>query len=324
MKEVFPNIDKVDLKIIKALEQNSRMPSKAIAKLASVNEHVVAYRIERLVNSGLINKIYCIISRGALFPVGYRVFLRFQNLSAEKEKAIVKRAVDCGFVNWVALCRGHWDMVISLFVNNPKHFMQLFSEMIAGFEDFIQEKEIVSYYEVFNFNRAYLYGGNPIEMQEYDGEFRQKQIDELDKKILNQLSANSRLSFIEMAQKFNASPDTIRNRIKQLEKQKILLGHGVLLNLEKIGYSTYLVLLNFKNLSKTREKALRSFTMQHPNVIWWLSSIGAYDLSLELEASEKKLDEFIVILREKFWDIIKNIEILTLRESLKYTYVATD
>ena len=321
MAAEFFALDKTDRKIIAALEENSRQSNKAIAKKARANEHVVAYRIQRLINEGIIKKIYCVINRGALFPIGYRIFLRFQSLSAERENALIKRLVECKYTNWVVSCRGRWDMIVSMFVKDPNHFMSLFKETIAGFEDFIQEKEVVSCLTFSDFNRAYLYGGQPVEMVEYDGKFSQTKVDSLEQKILEQLSTNSRLTLIEMAGKFDVSPDTIRNRIKKLEKEKVILGHGVLLNLKKLGLGYYTILLNLKNLSKEREKAFRDFALQHPNILFWIRTIGVYDLNIELEIEEHKLDGLIVELRNKFGDVIKNLEVLSIVEEFKYTYL---
>ena len=315
----FFNLDKTDKKIIAALEQDSRQPNKAIAKKAGVNEHIVAYRIQRLLEEGVVKKIYCIVNRGALFNVGYRTFLRFQNLSTEKEKGLVKRAVECKYTCWVSLCRGHWDMVISMFVDNPNQFMSLFSKIISGYEEFIQEKEIVNYLELIDFNRTHVYGGDPMAMAEYDGKSNAIEIDELDQKILEQLSTNSRLTLIEMSKQFLVSPDTIRNRINGLEEKKVILGHGVLFDLKKIGIGYYVMLLNLKSLSKARQQSLYNFALQHSSIMCWIKTIGAYDLNLDVEIEEQKLDALVAELRNKFGDVIKNIEILTIKDEFKYT-----
>ena len=318
--DVF-KLDALDKRIIAALEKDSRQSNKAIARSVSANEHIVAYRIQRFFQLGIVKKIYCIIARGVLFPVGYRVFLRFQSLSPEKEALLAKRATECKYTNWVVACRGHWDMIITMFVNDPAHFMRIFSGITSGFEDFIQEKEILSYLEMIDFNRTHLYKGEPCEMVEYDGKFRKKDVDSLDIMILEQLSTNSRLPLIEMAAKFKVSPDTIRNRIKKLEDDKVILGHGVLFDLPKIGLSYSNVLLTLKNLTREREKALKNFALQHPNIIFWIKAIGAYDLALELEIEESKLDDFVTELRNKFGDVIKNLEVLSIRKEFKYTYL---
>jgi len=320
-KETVFRLDKADRKIIAALEHDSRQPNKAIARSAGISEHVAAYRIQRLFDEGIVKKIYCIINRGALFNVGYRVFLRFQNFSEEKEKELLRRAIECKYSCWVVLCRGRWDMMVSMFVDDPDHFRRLYNEMVSGFEDFIQEKEVVNYLELMDFNRAYIYGGQPVEMAEYDGKFRKIAIDGLDHKILSQLSANSRLPLVEMASKFAVSPDTIRNRIKRLEEQRLILGHGVLFDLKKIGITFYNILLNLKDITGVRRRALYSFAIQHPNAVFWIGTIGAYDLIIELEIEDSRLDGFVAELRNKFGGIIKNMEVLTVKETFKYTYL---
>jgi DNA-binding Lrp family transcriptional regulator len=51
-------LDRVDTKIIAALDQNSRQSNKAIAKKTQTNEHVIAYRIQKLISEGIIQTGY--------------------------------------------------------------------------------------------------------------------------------------------------------------------------------------------------------------------------------------------------------------------------
>ena len=47
-------------------------------------------------------------------------------------------------------------------------------------------------------------------------------MDELDRKILNALIENSRLTFRQVAKKTGVSVGTVLNRVRQLEKEKII------------------------------------------------------------------------------------------------------
>lgn len=321
MLEMFVfKLNKTDKKILLALEENGRYSNKKISSLVSLNEHVVAYRIKRFFDSGFLRKICAIVSRGALFPVGYRVYLRFQNLSSENEEKITKRTAENKYVSWAATCTGHWDMIISMFVNDPNHFLVQFNEIIAGFEDNIQEKEIINYLEIIDFNRTYLHGAEPKQMIEYNGKFQKEEIDFVDRKILSELAGNNRQTLIELGKKAGVSPDTIKNRLDKLEKRKIILGTAFFIDYEKIGLNLYVILLNLRNLSPKREKELRNFSLQHPNIIFWIKTIGRYDLNLEIESTETELNEIIYNLRQKFGDVIKNIEVLSTKTSYKYNY----
>lgn len=315
-------LDKTDLRILAALEENSRQPNKAIARKLGINEHVIAYRIQKMLDSGKIRKIYCSIRRGVFYNIGYRTFLRFQSISPENEKEIISRLQKCEFVNWVANCRGRFDLVFSMFVKDPATYNKAFQEAVQGFEEFIQEKEILNFLEMKEFNRKYFNNAEPFEMNEYSGKFETSEMDGLDWKIVRILSENSRVSAIEIAKSLAISPDTVRNRIKSLEKSKIILGHGVLLDFDKTGLKEIVVLLNLRNVPAKREKQLKDFAKQHPNIIYWGKFVGTWDVDFEMEIEENKIDDFITELRSKFGDIIKNIEVLTIVKDFKYTHMA--
>lgn len=61
-------------------------------------------------------------------------------------------------------------------------------------------------------------------------------IDEIDEKILHELSRNSRDSFRKLAKKIGVSPATIIQRVQRLEKEKVILGYDVDLDYTKLGY----------------------------------------------------------------------------------------
>lgn len=61
-------------------------------------------------------------------------------------------------------------------------------------------------------------------------------IDEVDKKILNILLDNSRLSYREISKKVGVSVATIMHRVNRLEKEKIIKKYTVILDYEKLGY----------------------------------------------------------------------------------------
>ena len=69
-------------------------------------------------------------------------------------------------------------------------------------------------------------------------------MDATDKKIIKMLRANGRESFANIGKAVNLSAPAIAKRLKQLEKQKIILGYSLRLNHEKLGLETkaYIIL----------------------------------------------------------------------------------
>jgi DNA-binding Lrp family transcriptional regulator len=61
-------------------------------------------------------------------------------------------------------------------------------------------------------------------------------IDEVDRKILQQLRTDCRMSYREIAKKTRISVGTALNRIRRMEKTGIILGYSARVDPEKVGY----------------------------------------------------------------------------------------
>jgi DNA-binding Lrp family transcriptional regulator len=61
-------------------------------------------------------------------------------------------------------------------------------------------------------------------------------IEELDRKILNVLNRDARMSFRLIAKELRISPTTLYNKVKKLERSGVLKGYIPLINKESLGY----------------------------------------------------------------------------------------
>jgi len=62
------------------------------------------------------------------------------------------------------------------------------------------------------------------------------EIDEIDRKILGELTADCRVSYRQLAKKVKVSVGTALNRIKRMEKIGVIKGYSAIVDQEKIGY----------------------------------------------------------------------------------------
>ena len=72
-------------------------------------------------------------------------------------------------------------------------------------------------------------------------------LDIKNKKILNELIENSRISKKKLSLKVGLSKDIVKYRIKKLENEKIILGYQPRLNLNMI-FMRYHILIKFRYL----------------------------------------------------------------------------
>lgn len=60
-------------------------------------------------------------------------------------------------------------------------------------------------------------------------------VDQMNKRILRLLISDGKMTYIEIAKKLRRSPSTVRDRIRRLEDDKIILGYYAMVNNERMG-----------------------------------------------------------------------------------------
>lgn len=60
--------------------------------------------------------------------------------------------------------------------------------------------------------------------------------DELDRRIIDELSENARDSFREIAKRLNISTSTLIQRVRRMEKEQLIKGYSANLDFAKLGY----------------------------------------------------------------------------------------
>lgn len=62
------------------------------------------------------------------------------------------------------------------------------------------------------------------------------EIDELDKKIINKLLEDGRMSFRKIAEAVDSTPATVINRVERLEEEDVITGYGANVDYKRLGY----------------------------------------------------------------------------------------
>ena len=117
-------------------------------------------------------------------------------------------------------------------------------------------------------------------------------LEETDKKILNIIVENSRLSLRQIAQKAGVSVATVMHHIKALEKEGIIRKYTAKLDYEKMGYDVE-VMIEIR-VSKGRLLDVEKKIAMDPNVFAVYDVTGAFDaLVLARFPTRRKMDNFL-------------------------------
>lgn len=110
-----------------------------------------------------------------------------------------------------------------------------------------------------------------------------KNIDALDKRILEFISTDARISFLEISRECNVSGAAIHQRIQKLTEMGVLQGSQYIIDPEKIGYETCAFIgLYLKDPSLFDEVVAK---LRHiPEVVECHYTTGSYDLFIKVYA----------------------------------------
>jgi len=140
-------------------------------------------------------------------------------------------------------------------------------------------------------------------------------IDLKDKKILFELEQNARQSFSKLAKKVRLSKETLFHRIKSLEKKKIINGYLAEINIYKLGYQFFPLLLKFQNSTPSKEKEVMNFLQNHKSVAWLTVCEGNWDINLTLLTNNNlELKKFFDKFNEKFAKFLAKKELMITSE----------
>jgi len=141
-------------------------------------------------------------------------------------------------------------------------------------------------------------------------------LDKKDMKILEQLEIDARQSNAQIARKTGLSKDAVGYRIKNLEKQKIILGYYSVLNISKLGRITYKLMLTFQNTSSKIEDEIINHIKESKVVGWVVSCDGYYNLmAVTWVKNSFEFDNFLKGLLKKYSKYIRERDIIAIIEN---------
>lgn len=117
-------------------------------------------------------------------------------------------------------------------------------------------------------------------------------LEEKDKKILNIIVENSRLSLRQIAKKADVSVATVMHHIKKLEKEGVIKKYTAKLDYEKAGYDVE-VIIEIR-ISKGKLFDVERKIASNPNVFAVYDTTGAFDaLVLARFPTRRQMDHFL-------------------------------
>lgn len=123
-----------------------------------------------------------------------------------------------------------------------------------------------------------------------------KQLSDVDKKILMLLQKNGRLTNVHLSRQINLSPPATHSRVKRLEDQGFIKRYAAILDHSKVGYDIE-CFINVRMTAYESENSedFRTVVMGMPEVLSCHQVTGEYDYLLKVAVEDQRaLEQFIV------------------------------
>ncbi|MBR9703898.1 Lrp/AsnC family transcriptional regulator [Candidatus Pacearchaeota archaeon] len=305
-------LDMFDKKILYELEKDASLASSKIAKKIKRSKEFVNFRIHRLKKEKIILGCSAIVDMAKLGYFTFRIYLKWQNMTQEQKQKFYDYIKDKENIWTTTVLHGKWDFAFFIGIkadNYVETFHKLWDEIQFKYKENIADSKIAMYAPVYNFNKTFFidFDMKTEIVERVFGAGSLIKFDEIDEKIIRLYSPNVRVSLITIAEKIGVSAENIRQRIKILEKNKVIIGYKINPNLQKMGYQGYRVDFLLKSVKKNKE--IFNYLKHHKYFYQINKSIGGADFETEIVV--KNLSHLLEILEEvvkKFSDVIKGYE----------------
>jgi len=140
-------------------------------------------------------------------------------------------------------------------------------------------------------------------------------LDAKDKHIIALKSINARMPISAISKQLRLSRDAVKYRIDRMEKEHVLVGSRSIVNIKKLGYSSYHVFFQIHFASNQKEKEFIEILKSHPNVNAVIKYRGKWDYEVAIMVKDPvEFDTVFKQITSKI-EIIQDYEILVLLDT---------
>jgi Lrp/AsnC family transcriptional regulator, leucine-responsive regulatory protein len=312
------HIDTIDRKMLYELHKNARITETALAKKVGRSKESVRYRMRKLQEKGIIIGYRAWFDPSKLGFTSAKIYLTLAN-NPERVDAFKAHLKTEKRLFWFGIAHGAWNAGLTFYINNSREFFDLKNNIYTQFKDIILDNRTGFLTSVHVGDLSFLTGMESQWMTFFDSTTKPVELDKADKEILKRLYNNAREHIVTIAEHVHLSPETVRQRIKRLEREGVISRYRATIDYNKLGYEFFKTFLYFTNLTPEEEMRLMEYSRVHPHILHLMKQISAWDVELEIMAENYlHYNQILDELTREFSSIITKTETAIMGEDYVY------
>ncbi|MBM3230296.1 Lrp/AsnC family transcriptional regulator [Candidatus Pacearchaeota archaeon] len=304
-------LDDIDKRILFELERNARLADVKLAKIVKKSKDAVRYRIKTLEKTGVITGYKTWIDMAKLGFKSATLYLNLLYIPSKKEKMIEFIKNDPK-TYWIGVAEGAWNIGVSYFVKSNEELFQLKHTLISKFRDIILDVKMTYLVSVSVHEKNFLVD-ETTKLTSFTETIDNVDLDGMSKKILANLYWNATENIATLADKLDTTIDIVRNRIKNLENEGIIIRYSAVIDYQKIGYEFHKAFVYLKQCDSEFLKKLHAYVAQSKVIINLVKQIAPWDFELVLFTRNfAEYDEALGHFTQTFATQVQKIESATM------------
>jgi DNA-binding Lrp family transcriptional regulator len=306
---VIRSLDKRNEKILNAIADNARLSYNQLARLTKIPKDSVRTRVGWLKNNLFIMSYFSLINYRRTGLELFYVYLRLRS-TKDLEKRLDRKFSREKSVVSVIKVLGRFDLEVKVVARSKKEALTKISKAFP--ESTIGKMVVLKSERLRHYTMSLNGGQKPFS----DYQTAKLKLVLLDLKLIELLSKDARSRVVDLAKDLNVDEALVRQRIKSLLREEVLLGFYARTNKHRCGLHTYIMLISLKEgLGKKDLSNLIALG----NIFYVKECAGQYDCIIRFHSKDNKgLISTLTEAREIFGSSLEKFEVCTLLERTKF------
>jgi DNA-binding Lrp family transcriptional regulator len=306
-------MERLDREILYELDNDASQPLSAIAKKVNRSVPTIDYRIRKMIEGRVLKSFLTIVNFKRLGYTNYFVYWTLRNVNSEKERSIIEQITKDDRVNEVFRWDGAWNLCVGVMAKDISELNEVVSRIKDRFSECIDREAFMVYTKSFRFGRRYLVQGGKYEARGSPAGSIQSpvSVDKTEDRILREIRDAARMSTVDLAERTGLPLEVVRYRLRKLRDEDIVVGATIMPDCAGFP-QIYRILLNINGFTTKKEKGIIAYLGSKSNVVRVKRAFGAYNLAIDCEFEQHtEFRNFLFELKERFYDVISDQEVLT-------------
>jgi DNA-binding Lrp family transcriptional regulator len=307
----YSDLSSQDRRLLAVLDLNARLTQAELVRKTGYSADVVSRRIERLKEAGIIKGFNAIVDVSQLGLTPYAVYSRLEGLSAKQYSLLLNELEKEITVYWVAALGGKFDILMAFQARSPFQLAKSLAEIERKSRG-LRDSSIAIRVSAIQFPRKYLSPDRASkQMLTFKAGVDQSNLTPSEEQLLRAVTSDVRAQVTVLAKRTKLSRPTVYNHLRSLEQRGVIQGYTTLIDCTAYGYSCYLLGLTLKRLDPEIRKRLFDFGRRHPNVTFYVETLGCWHAELHVEVPNQRfLQDLLTELQNSCGKDIADIEII--------------